>query len=266
MMTKISRKISCIFFVFTALFGAPLLRADTYEGIGLFESYSKIDIAWLTQFLPFNPIYLEAGAFRGSEVVRASKIWPEGRIIAFEPNPEAFSILRTATETLKNVETYPLALCNYNGIGTLNVCHGMNGSDPAFGYASSILPLKGEMKVYCKGPQAKVRCVILDDWCNANDLDHIDVLRLELEGLELPVLRSSPEILKKTKIIYVKTLIHPHRADMTGYNDLKAFLKESNFVLLSHRYTPGITGNAIFLSRELFDAYFKKSLGMYLEE
>lgn len=266
MATRLTRN-SFFFFFCYALFSVISLKGEEYEGIGMFKSYGTIDIAWLPQFLPYNPIIVEAGAFLGNETHRQAKQWPKGRIFALEPNPQAFEQLQKKMQegSVANVELHNLALNTYNGIAFLNVCLGMKGDDPAFGYASSLLPLMKEMEVYCKGPQVIVPCTVLDDWCEENQIDHIDLLRLELEGLELHVLQSSPHILQNTKVIYVKTLMHPHRIGMTQYAELKSFLEKANFVLLSHWYQPGIMGHAIFLSRELFDAYFKLSLGIYLE-
>lgn len=267
MVTRLIRN-RLFFFFCSALLSTASLKGDQYEGIEMFRGYGKVDLAWLTLFLPYNPIIVEAGAFNGAETCRAAKIWPYGRIIAFEPNPHAFEQLekKVKEELLTNVELHSLALNTYDGIARLNVCHGMKGADPSFGYASSLLPLTKEMEVYCKGPQIIVPCTILDDWCGENEVDHIDLLRLELEGLELQVLQNSPRILKNTKMIYVKTMMHPYRVWMTQYSELKSFLEKSNFVLLSHWYQPGIIGHAIFLSRELFDAYMKLSLGIDLEK
>lgn len=255
---------SLLFFVslFASVSGAQ------YEGVSIFfKDYGNIDLSWIPQFLPYNPVIIEAGAFQGDETCRASKLWPQGRIIAFEPNPEAFDVLqkKVQNESASNVKLYNLALSDYNGIASLNVCNGMKGVDSIFGYASSLLPLTQEMQIYCKGPQIIVNCVNLDDWCKEQQIDHVDLLRLELEGLELRVLESSPQILQNTKVLFIKTLMHPYRVGMTQYNALKAFLERSGFVLLSHWFEPGITGHAIFLSREIFDAYFKLSLGLYLE-
>ncbi len=255
------------FCFYLVLFNFALLRADHYEGINLFSSYNAIDLNWLPQFLPYNPVILEAGAFRGQDTVRAAKIWPNGRIIAFEPDPNGFKELEknVAEAQVTNVELHSLALSSYNGSALFNICLGPNNNEPAYGYASSLLPLKKGMEIFCKGPQIEVPCVTLDAWCKENQIDTIDLLRLEVEGAEYGVLKNSPNILKKVKILYIKTYIHPHRLGMTNYPALKEFLEKSNFVLLSHRYQPGIIGHAIFLSRELFDAYFKLSLGMYLE-
>lgn len=247
------------------LFSFSSLNAQKYEGVGLFEN-RKIDLSWLPQFLPYNPIIVEAGAFFGAETYRASKIWPKSKIFAFEPNPYSFEQLQKMIDEqrLSNVKAYPFALNTYNGLAKFNVCLGMEGTDPNFGYASSLLDLLTCMEIYSKGPQIHVPCVILDDWCEHNQIDHIDILRLEVEGMELPVLQSSPKMLKNAKIIYLKTFTHPHRIGMTHYNELRDFLEKSGFVLLSHWYETDIDGHALFLSRELFDAYFKLSLGIYL--
>lgn len=254
------------FCLYSLLFSSSCLKADYYEGIELFRNYTTIDLNWLPQFLPYNPTIVEAGAFRGHETVRAATIWPKSRIIAFEPDPNAFNELEknVALAQLTNVELYNMALNSYNGSALFNICLGPNNNEPAYGYASSLLPLKKGMEIFCKGPQIEVSCMTLDAWCKAQKIDSIDLLRLEVEGAEYNVLKSSPEILKTVKILYIKTFIHPHRLGMTNYPALKEFLEKSNFVLLSHRYQPDMIGHAIFLSRELFDAYFKLSLGMYL--
>lgn len=244
------------------------LKGDYYEGVGLFQSYGKIDISWLPQFLPYNPVILEAGAFQGDETFRMAKQWPKARVIALEPNPEAFDLLQKKIQEaqISNVEMHNLALQTYNGITTLNVCKGMKGDNPIYGYASSVLPLTQDMEVYCRGPQVIVPCSTLNDFCKEQEIPQIDLLRLELEGLEMQVLQNSPEVLKNVKVIYVKTLMHPHRSGMTHYPTLKRFLENYNFVMVSHWYQPDIIGHAIFLSREIFDAYFKLSLGLYLEQ
>jgi FkbM family methyltransferase len=254
-----------LFLIF--LFTISSLYGENYEGISLFRSYGKVDLEWLPQFLPYNPIIVEAGALYGGETLRAAQIWPQGRIFAFEPNPPAFFKLREQVKRSKqqNIELFNLALAHFNGPAPFYICYGMKGEDAVFEYASSLLPTTAEMQIYCKGPCVDVSCVILDDWCRLQNIDHIDLLHLELEGLELTVLQNSPDILKTVKVVYVKTFNHPYRAGMTQYHDLKAFLEKSNFVLLSHWYQTGITGHAIFLNREIFDAYFKLSLGIYLE-
>jgi FkbM family methyltransferase len=254
--------------VFFCLLFSKLINADFYEGVDLFRNTSCLDCDFLRQFLPYDPVILEVGAFRGQGVLSAAKTWPKSRIIAFEPEPYGYAELEKNVEEarLTNVELHSIAVNSYNGSALFNVCLGPNNNEPAYGYASSLLPLKKGMEVYCKGHQIEVPCVTLDSWCEENNIGKIDLLRLEIEGAEFTVLKSSPKLLKNVQIIHVKTYIHPHRLGATNYPALKELLEKNNFVLLSHRYQPDIIGHAIFLCRDLFDAYFKRSLGVYLEK
>jgi len=247
-----------------ALLNFSFLRGEMYyEGTATFRNYGKVDLNWIVQFLPYNPVIIEAGAYCGDQTVYAAKVWPSSQlIVAFEPNPLGFAELQRKVDTdkLSQVKTYNLALHSYNGIAHLHLCRGQNGNDRSKEHESSLLPPSSQ----CQGPQIEVPCVILDDWCQQNRVDHIDILRLELEGLELEVLRSSPRILKNTKIIIIPSFFHVYREGMVNYFELKAFLTEAHFVPLAHWYERGERGLAVYVSQELYDAYFIKCLGLGL--
>lgn len=256
-------------FIKLSLFLLALLSSDClrgavfYEGTATFRNYGKVDLNWMVQFLPYNPIIIEAGAYTGEQTVYAATVWPQSQlIVAFEPNPQAFAKLQKKVdlEKLKQVKTYNLALRGYNGTTDLHICRGPEGNDRSKESESSVLAPSNE----CQGPKIEVPCQILDDWCLENHVDHIDILRLELEGLELEVLRSSPHILKNTKMIFLQSFFRPYREGMVNYFELKAFLTESRFVPLAHWYEQGERGLAVYVSQELYDAYFIKCLGLGL--
>lgn len=262
-MKNSGNKVALVLFCI-ALFKASALNALYYEGVELFRSQNSLELGFLRQFLPYNPMILEIGAFRGEGTIAAAKTWPKGRITAFEPDPYAYLELQKniAQNGVDNVEMHNLAINTYSGSALFNICLGPNNNEPAYGYASSLLPLKKGMEIYCKGPQVSVPCETLDRWCESHNIQRIDLLRIEIEGAEYGVLKNSLNTLKKVQVLFVKTYMHPHRIGAVSYPDLKAFLEKSGFVLLSHLYQPDIIGHAVFLSRELFDAYFKLSLGM----
>ncbi|MDE3046199.1 MAG: FkbM family methyltransferase [Verrucomicrobiota bacterium] len=249
-------------FIFLLVFSS-LKAIDYYEGTNTFRGYGKVDLNWMIQFLPYNPIIVEAGAYAGPQALYAAQLWPKSRrIIAFEPNPTAFNELTANTQT--PIEVYPLALNNYNGSATLYLNHGLWGNHPSCEQESSLLAPSPEMEVYYKGPIIPVPCVVLDDWCRENQIDQIDILQLNLEGLELEVLQSSPNILKNTKIIVFTSFFHSYRINMANYFSVKDFLVKSNFVPLAHWYTAGARGMAVYISAELYDAYFVRCLGLGL--
>lgn len=247
-----------------ALLGLSSLKGEVYyEGTATFRNYGKVDLSWLVQFLPYNPVIIEAGAYCGDQTIYAARVWPHSKlIVAFEPNPRAFAELQRKVDgaQLSQVKTYNLALQSYNGTTDLYLCRGPNGNDRSWEHESSLLPPSNGWQ----GSQVEVPCVILDDWCQQNQIDHIDILRLELEGFELQVLQSSPHILKNTKIIILPSFFRAYREGTVNYFALKDLLTRSQFVPLAHWYEPSERGLAVYVSQELYDAYFIKCLGLGL--
>ena len=45
---------------------------------------------FIAQFLPENPVILEAGAHVGTDTVEMVNLWPKCTVYAFEPVPELF--------------------------------------------------------------------------------------------------------------------------------------------------------------------------------
>ncbi len=245
--------------IFSFLCFLPRVNCEQYTNRfeGFFEEYGAKPEDLIAKFLPDDPVVFEAGGHYGCDTIRFATRWPKGTIISFEPNPHAFAKLLESTKDFINVYAYNLAINDYNGIAVLNVCYGDNGDNPAFEGASSLLNASEWMKIHYQGPKLEVSCVVLDDWCRANDIDHIDFMWLDLEGLELQVLKSSLKTLEKVKVIYTETNFLEFRREMTQFKDLKTFLENFGFQLLSHWYAEGFQGNAIFVKKELFELGFK---------
>jgi FkbM family methyltransferase len=237
-----------------------------YEGTSTFRGYGRVDLNWLVQFLPYNPIIVEVGAYCGDQVLYASKVWPKSQIIAFEPNPRAYAQLQIVCDdsNLTNVKAYNLALNTYHGYADLYLSRGPTGKNRSYEKESSLLPPIEGLETRYQGPTIEVPCVVFDEWCVQNHIDHIDILRLELEGFELDVLKSSPQILQKTKILILPSFFTEQRIGMVNYFWLKDFLVHANFVPLAHWYEQGDRGLAVYICQELYDAYFIKCLGLGL--
>jgi FkbM family methyltransferase len=224
-----------------------------YEGIKIYEEDLYHPLEVIAKFIPDDPVIFEAGGHYGEDTARFATRWPQGKVISFEPNPHAFELLRQATTGISNVCAHNLAVNDYNGKAVLHVCYGTTGDNPVFEGASSLLEASDWQAVHYKGPKVVVPCVVLDDWCAANGVDHIDFMWLDLEGLELQVLKSSPKILDTVRVLYTETNFLDFRKGMTQYRELKSFLEASRFKLLAHWYAEGFQGNAVFIKKEPFE-------------
>ena len=70
---------------------------------------------YFMQFLPDDPVIIEAGAYNGGDTYELARRWPRGHIHAFEPVPELFEAVKQQTSNVKNVSYYPIALGEKNG-------------------------------------------------------------------------------------------------------------------------------------------------------
>lgn len=239
--------------LFLAVQGFCNQYPQRYEGVKIYEEALGRPLDVVAQFIPDDPVIFEAGGHYGEDTVRFAMKWPKGNVISFEPNPHAYELLSQATAGFNNVSAHHLAINDYNGQALLYVCYGTTGDNPVFEGASSLLEASDWQAVHYKGPKVIVPCVVLDDWCRENGVDHIDFMWLDLEGLELQILKSSPRMLDSVRVIYTETNFLDFRKGMTQYNDLRAFLEKSRFKLLAHWYAEGFQGNAIFVKKEDFE-------------
>lgn len=219
---------------------------------GIYQEYIGRRLDLIAKFLPDNPVIFEAGGHYGWDTVKFCLKWPNAKIISFEANPHTYEKLLEKTNWLQNIQVYNLAVNNYNGTAILNACHREDKEDPSYEGTSSLLPPSELTKNYYQGSQIEVPCIVLDDWCEKNNIETLDFMWLDLEGLEQQVLQSSPRILESVKVIYTETNFIPFRMGTTQYKELRAFLEKSGFKLLAHWYVETSQGEAIFVKNEIF--------------
>jgi FkbM family methyltransferase len=124
--------------------------------------------------------------------IMASRVGDQGKVIAFEPHPEAFNILRENVVCWENslgprFLIYPLALSNYNGEALLGVPDKSN-RDSAL---ASIVTDK-----LSPATTIQVRTRRLDDLIK----DQIGVLKIDIEGHELMALQGATELISRHQI------------------------------------------------------------------
>lgn len=217
-----------------------------YGAIDKFSGKTDIPIEYFKQFLPENPVIFEAGAHKGKDTVKLSKIWPEGKIYAFEPVPELYQKLRENTKKLKNVHTYMIALGEISGTNRLYISSGTSDG------SSSLLSPKEHLNVY---PTVKfdkllqVKTITLDEWAKTNNINNIDFMWLDLQGMELKVLKSGLTLLKTVKVIYTEAMIVEQYEGQNLYPDIKEWLQDQGFYIEIEKFFRG-SGNILFVRKD----------------
>jgi FkbM family methyltransferase len=154
------------------------------------ETYEPATVRCLVERLRPGQTFVDAGANHGYfSVLAARLVGPAGRVFAFEPNPGVFEQLsqHVIRNGLTNVTTARLALADKEGSLELFVSACAQNSG-----LSSITPLSG---AFASGSldrekRLQVRATTFDRWREEHGLDRIDVMKIDVEGAELLVLRG----------------------------------------------------------------------------
>ena len=198
---------------------------------------------YFKSFLPENPIILEAGAHKGSDTVELAKIWPEGTIHAFEPVPQLYKKLKKHTRNYKNILCYPLALGDTTGLYKMYISTGASDA------SSSLLPPKDLLSIFPSiyfDDTLQVATLTLDDWAKENNIISIDFFWLDLQGMELKVLKSGSTILKTVKAIYSEVSSIEGYENQDLYLELREWLEKQGFYVEREAVENG-EGNVFFL-------------------
>ena len=137
------------------------------------------------------------------------KIFPLAKVFAFEPNPKITKTLREnlITNNFRDVEVIEKAVwINENGVEM-----GMEDAD-----ASSI---------YRQSDSLKVASVRLKDFIKKTE--PVDMLKMDIEGAELEVLKDCGESLRKVKNIFVE--FHSFVSDKQKLSEVLKLLEENGF-------------------------------------
>jgi FkbM family methyltransferase len=145
----------------------------------------------LRRVLSDGAVFVDVGANIGYFTKLASRlVGATGRVFAFEPMPAALRLLRMNTSQLPNVTVLPLALSDMKGAATFYVRK------------------KGDTSSLSHDPGANPVPVTVDtlDESLAGQ-PRIDVIKIDVEGSELEVLRGGRAILeRKRPIVYFEFL------------------------------------------------------------
>lgn len=162
-------------------FGVMVIDGDTHVSKWV-EQQGKLRIAekYLKPFQKYVPVggtVVDAGAMIGDHTATyADWVGYEGKVLAFEPNPEAFNCLAHNTRDMMQVFAYR------SGLSDGNDSFAMVLSENAG--ASHISEIKGSVQVWD-----------LDHF----RLDRLDFIKLDIEGFETRALQGAFQTIQKLR-------------------------------------------------------------------
>jgi FkbM family methyltransferase len=161
----------------------------------------------LRPIVPADAIVFDVGAHAGQFAKLFANLAPRGFVYAFEPGSYARSILRVAMRLnrLGNVAILPMALGGECGMAVLNVPVKRSGS---YGFGLSHLGAQESRPAEIEA----VPVATLDATVAALRLDRLDLVKADIEGFELQMLRGARATLARLKPALLLELNEAHLA------------------------------------------------------
>ena len=230
-------------FIFDSLFGTKIRKVerrgifwelDLTEGIDfsifIFGQFEKETSQAIRRLVTNNSIVIDIGANIGAHTLPMAKlVGKKGKVYAIEPTKYAYSKL---TKNLlinkslsKRVQSDQIMLINNDGKGKVKDL-----------YSSWPLSVRSKDEKRHSVHQGVLRTisgageVTLDDYVSMNNITSLDLIKLDVDGNELEILRGAKNVLKKMKTPLIMELA-PEQ-----YDDINDFYKVVK-ILTSMKYS-----------------------------
>jgi FkbM family methyltransferase len=168
-------------------------------------------------------LILDVGANEGYYTLKIKKNNPRAKIVAVEPNPLAFELLE------KNIKSNKMT-----DVILVNKAIGPKTEKGSFEVVEQVNAICGKNVNNIKRPWLKkemikkivVDYISLEKLCSEYRLETINILKLDVEGMETEILKSSKNLLDKIQRIVVE--YHSEKSKKA----LKKYMKNEGFTLL----------------------------------
>jgi FkbM family methyltransferase len=188
--------------------------------------YSLEELLVLEKLLRPSDIFFDIGANTGEFTLFAAKRLQSGQVYAFEPASHMYNKLSMHAErnSLSHVHLFKLALADSEG-ETLLYSPTINFSDGSVHNGIGSL-FSGRFRQSTEH-QEVIRLTTLDRFVQEHGVPHIDLMKIDVEGAELQVLRGAEQVIRRS-LPRIIIEIDKRNIQRSGYDtrDIIRFLHE----------------------------------------
>ena len=193
----------------------------------LMNDFSKPISTIINNNLKQEIVIFDVGCFQGNFSRSLKKeIKKKAKFFLFDPNPNLeivdFKYQKLAFSNDRKVKKYYLNNFFPSSGGSLNTIH---MRDQLWNFTRKLVTgnLKKQFESF------DVRADTIDNFCEENGVNSIDILKIDTEGSEIEVLEGSKKMLNKTKIILIEVLDERKNFDEKYQRVIEILEKNYNF-------------------------------------
>ncbi len=195
----------------------PERLLQTFKEIFMDECY----LAGRERDVPSDGTVIDIGANAGYFTLFAASLYPQARLLAYEPIPVNYAQLARHRDLNPSRKIYCFAAAVAGHCGELQLSF-----DATDSFTTSATMLSVDTTA---SNSFSVACVTLEKVFEVNRIERCDWLKMDCEGAEYDILYSTPsDILKRVDQIAME--VHRGEGDNQNIEALEAFLKQQGFL------------------------------------
>jgi len=186
-----------------------------------------------------DPVIFDIGANTGDITAKYLEFFPGSNIYAFEPFPGSFQHLQSRYANSKNVRCIKKAVASSNGFKEFYVNKNVDTNSLLRSERTGLTSDEQVSNV----TTISVESIVLDEFCRAENIRHIDILKMDIQGGEYGALKGMDNILSKSAVdcIYSEVYFVEQYEAQPLFHDISKLLWQHGF-LLQDIYNP-VYGN-----------------------
>lgn len=163
-------------------------------------------------------VIVDAGANIGQTALYLRRFFPDSTVHCFEPVPATFSRLTKAVRAYPNIHAHSIALSSHSGSVYMR-------EEDEYPEASAVTTER-------TGAVCQVPSQTLDEFAAKAGIERINILKVDVEGHEIPLLDGAAGLLAERRIqaVYIEIGVDTRDLGHTHFSRVHAALEPSGFV------------------------------------
>ncbi len=215
----------------TRLLGREMQVPDGRSFASIYEAYFQREEYKFSSSCD-RPLIIDGGANAGIGIHYWKRLCPHSRVVAFEPDPEMYQVLKSNCGDLPDVTLREAALWIENGVAKFSAI-GRDG-----GHLSPLAARSDTPR------QVEVRTLRMRDMLT----EPIELLKLDIEGAEIEVLQDCADRLQFVRWLFVEYHSFLHKPQRLGM--VFSTLENAGFRIYCRKDLPA---QQPFMSRPVFN-------------
>ncbi|MBN1561074.1 FkbM family methyltransferase [candidate division KSB1 bacterium] len=221
--------------------GLTIVSFDSREA-----QLEKVRYNWLTD-QHINSV-IDVGASDGGFAAKARELFRGAKIFSFEPIPSSYKILTKKFASDKNFRAFNVALGNTVGQSEFHL-HEHIGASSFLRISNLHIDAHPYTKNYSK---ISVALEKLDNLIKIEELTPNILLKLDVQGYEIEVLKGAEELLKYIRCIYSEVCFNKLYEEQPLFDDIIDFLRKRGFHIAGVENIARSMKDGTFLNADVF--------------